>query len=70
MFNQVTSLNQDIGFWNTAAVTNMCAMFSGATFFNQNLTGWCVTNISTEPIYFATGSSLRNDNRPVWGTCP
>jgi hypothetical protein len=45
-------------------------MFNQATSFNQNLTGWCVTNITTEPTAFAPGSSLINVNRPVWGTCP
>jgi len=34
------------------------------------MNGWCVTNISTEPTSFATGSSLINVNRPVWDTCP
>jgi plastocyanin len=29
-----------------------------------------VTNITSEPSYFATDSSLTNSNKPVWGTCP
>jgi hypothetical protein len=51
-------------------VTNMVQMFSFATAFNQDLTGWCVTNISTEPGSFANNSALTNANKPVWGTCP
>jgi surface protein len=70
MFYNVSIFNKDIGNWDTSKVTNMEYMFNHATSFNQNLTGWCVSNITTEPISFAPGSSLRNVNRPVWGTCP
>ena len=49
----------------------MVAMFSYASSFNQDLTGWCVTNITSEPSKFATLSALITDaNKPVWGTCP
>ena len=82
MFQGATSFDQDINkkgvtveglnytAWNTAAVIDMNYMIRVATSFDQNLIGWCVTNITTEPTSFATGSSLRNLNRPVWGTCP
>jgi len=48
----------------------MIQMFYLAPFFNQNLTGWCVTAITSEPNLFSTGSALTPANKPVWGTCP
>jgi len=45
-------------------------MFYVANAFNQNLSGWCVTNITSEPIPFSDLSPLSNANKPVWGTCP
>ena len=62
--------NQDIGNWNTSSVTDMRTMFNNAKAFNQNLTGWCVSNFSSEPTVFADNSALTNANKPIWGTCP
>jgi hypothetical protein len=45
-------------------------MFYEATAFNQDLTGWCVTNITSEPVSFANNSALTDANKPIWGTCP
>jgi hypothetical protein len=45
-------------------------MFEEASLFNQDLSGWCVTNISSEPTDFAKNSALIIANKPVWGTCP
>ncbi len=38
----------------------MYEMFESASAFNQDITGWCVTNITTEPegCGFAPGSAL------------
>ena len=45
-------------------------MFMNATLFNQDLTKWCVTNITSEPSDFSTSSPLTEANKPKWGTCP
>ena len=37
-------------------VTAMDYMLSGAASFNQDLTAWCVTNITSEPTDFSIGS--------------
>ena len=44
-------------------------MFYNASAFNQDLSGWCVTNILTEPEFFSN-STRTETNKPVWGTCP
>ena len=59
--------NQDIGNWNTSSVTDMRTMFNNAKAFNQNLTGWCVPNIVSEPGSFSINSPLTNANKPIWG---
>ena len=51
-------------------VTLMNNMFSNATSFNQNISSWCVSNITSEPTDFSNGSPLSESNKPVWGTCP
>ena len=45
-------------------------MFEQASSFNQNLSGWCVSNITSEPQRFSQNSPLSTPNKPVWGTCP
>jgi len=50
-------------------VTNMKYMFYKAYAFNQNISGWCVSNITSEPTQFSYDSPLSESNKPVWGTC-
>ena len=48
-----TTFNQDIGSWNTSAVTNMSSMFRGASAFNQDLSGM-VTGLTAQPSLFSS----------------
>ncbi len=50
-------------------VGDMSGMFWGASSFNQDLSGWCVMNISSEPTDFDTGAASWTEPRPEWGTC-
>jgi len=64
------AFNQNIGSWDTSKINKMDGLFHGASSFNQNLSGWCVSNILSEPTDFSTNSPLSNTNKPIWGTCP
>ena len=50
--------------------TTMNYMFKGAYVFNQDISGWCVSLISTEFSNFADSSAFQSINFPNWGTCP
>ncbi|KAI8108199.1 hypothetical protein M9434_006228 [Picochlorum sp. BPE23] len=43
---------------------------TSASSFNQDLSSWCVSEISSEPVGFAGNSALTDPNQPDWGTCP
>jgi hypothetical protein len=45
-------------------------MFLEASAFNQDISSWCVTNITSEPTDFSIDSPLIESNKPIWGTCP
>lgn len=60
----------NVKLWNVVNIKNMNNMFNKCTAFKQDLSGWCVTNISSEPTGFATDSGLTTELKPVWGTCP
>ncbi len=36
-------------------------MFNGAASFNQDISGWCSVNFSSQPSAFATGSALQSN---------
>jgi hypothetical protein len=48
----------------------MVDMFRNASTFNRDLSGWCVSSITSQPSNFATGATSWLLPKPVWGTCP
>ena len=48
----------------------MDRLFENASSFNQDISGWCVSNINSEPLNFLFNSALTEANKPIWGTCP
>jgi hypothetical protein len=48
----------------------MGGMFLSAPAFNQNLSGWCMSNITSKPTYFDLNATSWVLARPLWGTCP
>lgn len=70
LFSGKITFNENISNWDTSNVLDMQYMFYNAEVFNQDISNWCVTNISSEPINFSNNSSLIEENKPVWGTCP
>jgi gliding motility-associated-like protein len=69
MFRRCSSLNSpnNIGSWNTGAVTNMVRMFSGASAFNQNIGAWNTGAVTTMQEMFS-GASVFNQNIGTWNT--
>lgn len=65
-----TGFNRALNNWDVSSVTSMIGMFSNNRVFNQDLSSWCVTNISTKPTDFDNGAIAWVLARPVWGTCP
>jgi hypothetical protein len=71
MFRNCEIFNRPLDTWTFGvSMTNMVDMFKGTTVFDQDLSGWCVTNIKSEPFDFAADSALQTSNYPVWGSCP
>ena len=69
MFFLAQNFNQPLLDWDVSNVTDMTSMFSGATNFNQDLKPWCTESITFAPLSFSSGSSLVENNLPIWGKC-
>ena len=75
VFKGAIKFNQNIGNWDTSSVLAwaMGEMFSDARAFNQDISGWCVTRIGSEPNNFKTNvyTTWANDasKQPEWGVC-
>lgn len=73
MFSSAISFDNDVTSWDVTGIFHrdqMQQMFLNTPLFNQNLSSWCVKNISSKPFEFAQNSALTVSNFPVWGTCP
>ena len=53
-----TNFNQDIGSWNTAAVTNMSYMFFSATAFNRDIGNWNTAAVTDMNHMFRSATSF------------
>ena len=62
--------NLNISSWDVSSVTDMDNMFYAADAFNQDLSGWCVSQFTSQPSGFDDGLTAWVLPRPVWGTCP
>jgi surface protein len=65
MFQENTAFNQNIGSWNTGAVTKMYLMFDGATGFNQDIGSWNTAAVSDMRWMFR-GATAFNQNISNW----
>ena len=69
MFNGATRFNQNIGNWNTGAVTNMSNMFFGASAFNNDgnssMGNWNTSRVTGMSLMFADAIRF-NQNISGW----
>ena len=61
LFNNNSSFNTDISFWDTTAVTNMRNMFFGASIFNQNIGSWDTSNVTNMEEMFNAAKEFNQD---------
>ena len=71
--NYLNNLSHSSTEWEvicTSDVTDMGYMFRETSSFNQDLSGWCVDNFSSEPANFSSGANSWIEPQPSWGLCP
>lgn len=65
-----SDFNGDISTWTLESLITASRAFYNNTAFNQDLSGWCVPLIASEPADFSTGATAWVLPKPAWGTCP
>ena len=70
MFAGATSFNKTLVPSGFESMIDMTNMFIFASSFNQDMSKWCVTNLTTEPLNFTRNCGINDDDKPVWGTWP
>jgi surface protein len=65
-----TGYQQPLWKWDTGSATDMTEMLFTGYDYDQDLTYWCVTNITTRPTNFSANNISERINEPAWGSCP
>ena len=61
LFENYTSFNSNIGFWDTSNVTNMSAMFREARAFNQDIGDWNTSSVTDMNNIFKNARAFNQD---------
>lgn len=74
-FGNCYQVNPDIENWDVSSATNMTGMFQilvdwTTDKWTRNLSNWCVSKITSEPVNFSQNHPMSAAQKPVWGTCP